>query len=173
MLDLFRTLPLLAAEIEDAAPLREALVFAAWQRTAGDGLVPHTTPVRLEGSKLVIAVSNLTWQRHMKDLASQMVFKLNALLGSSTVSFIEFEIDEKAVLSSRRIADRTDESELRRQAEQAITPELEIAAAEAIKDEVLRKVFLEAAGNCLVRRARKIPGSEVSNKSEPPAVAGG
>jgi hypothetical protein len=154
MLDLFRTLPFLAREIEDAAPLREAIVFAAWRRTAGEALTSHAAPVRLQNATLTIAVSNRTWQAHLKDLASQMVFKLNSLLGASTVKYIEFEIDESAVLRSRQSQDGVDESELRRLAEHEITPELEQAAAK-IEDEELRKQFLAAAGNCLVRRTRK------------------
>ena len=82
-----------------------------------------------------------------------MVFKLNSLLGASTVSYIEFEIDEAAVLEARRSQGGVNESELRRLAELEITPELQQAAAK-IEDEELRKQFLAAAGNCLVRKAR-------------------
>src|SRR5687768_13670 len=128
MLDLFRTLPFLAREIDDAAPLREAIVFAAWRRTAGEALTSHAAPVRLQNATLTIAVSNRTWQAHLKDLASQMLFKLNSLLGASTVSYIEFEIDEAAVLKARRSHDAVNEAELRRLAEIEITPELAQAA---------------------------------------------
>jgi hypothetical protein len=154
MLDLFRTLPILANEIEDAEPIREAIVFAAWRRVAGEGLWAHAAPLRLQNATLSIAVSNLTWQRHLKDLASQMLFKLNALLGAATVSYIEFEINEAAVIESRGERDTVDEADARRLAEQQLTPELR-AAALKIEDEELRTQFLAAAGNCLVRKARK------------------
>lgn len=153
MLDLFRTLPALVNEIEDAAPLREAIVFAAWRRTAGEPLLAHATPVRLLNSTLTIAVSNVTWQRHLKDLASQMLFKLNALLGSATVTYIEFEIDDAAVLASRRSPEVRDDEETRRLAERELTPELR-AAAMKIEDDGLRAQFLAAAGNCLLRKNR-------------------
>lgn len=155
MLDLFRTLPILANETEDAAPLREAIVFAAWRKTAGEQLTSHAAPVRLQNATLTIAVSNITWQRHLRDLASQMLFKLNALLGSATVTYIEFEIDEPAVLKARGTRKTIDDEETRKLAELEITPELEIAAAK-IEDEELRKHFLAAAGHCLVRRKERL-----------------
>lgn len=153
MLDLFRTLPDIVKNIDGAEALREAFVFAAWRRIAGDGLAEHAVPVKLEGSTLRIAVSNLMWQRQLKDLAGQMLFKLNAALGSPTVNFVEFVIDEAAVLAARKGSGATDESELRREADNAISPELTTAAA-SITDDELRKQFLLAAGNCLVRRKR-------------------
>jgi hypothetical protein len=153
MLDLFRTLPGIVDDIEGADGLREAIVFAAWRRIAGDALAEHAAPVGLADSSLSVAVSNVTWQRHLKDLAGQMLFKLNALLGVPTVNYIEFVIDEAAVLAERRGRRPADEGDLRREAENAITPEL-AAAAEGIADADLRKQFLLAAGNCLVRRAR-------------------
>lgn len=157
MLDVFRTLPFLAKQIENAAPLREAMIFAAWRRIAGETLASHAAPIRLEDSKLSIAVSNLTWQRHLKDLSGQLLFKLNAVVGSPTVTFLEFEINEPAVIASRGIVRSNDETELRRMAEKELTPEL-TAAAMKIEDDDLRKQFLAAAGNCLVRRARKLTG---------------
>ena len=162
MLDLFRTLPALVNEIEDAAPLREAIVFAAWRRTAGEPLLAHATPVRLVNATLTIAVSNVTWQRHLKDLASQMLFKLNSLLGAATVTYIEFEIDEAAVVASRRNPEVTDDAESRRLAEREMTPELR-AAAMKIEDDALRDQFLAAAGKCLVRKAR----TEARKESRP------
>lgn len=153
MLDLFRTLPDIVKNIDGAEALREAFVLAAWRRIAGDGLAEHAVPVRLEKSTLVVAVANLMWQRQLKELAGQMLFKLNAALGSPTVNFVEFVIDEAAVMRARRESGEADESGLRREAENSISPEL-MQSAESIEDEELRKQFLLAAGNCLVRRKR-------------------
>ncbi len=153
MLDIFRTLPGLVKEIEGSELIRDALVFAAWRRIAGEGIAEQAVPVKLENSTLFVAVVNQTWQWHLKDLAGQLLFKLNAAVGSPVVNFIDFEIDEAAVMGSRRRAGASDEHELRRAAEAAITPELEKAAA-GIEDTELRRQFLLAAGNCLVRRSR-------------------
>jgi hypothetical protein len=155
MLDIFRTLPGVLDRLEDDGEMRQAIVFAAWRRIAGESLGEHAVPLELEDTRLKVAVSNVTWQRHMKDLCGQMVFKLNAALGAPLVTFVELLVDEEAVLRDRagRSAANADEERLRRQAEVEITPELR-AAAESIEDEDLRKQFLLAAGNCLVRKRR-------------------
>lgn len=152
MLDLFRTLPGIVKDLEDAEPVREAMVFAVWRRIAGPSLAEHAVPLKLERSTLSVAVSNVTWQRHLKDLAGQMLFKINAAVGTPMVSFIQFEINEPAVLEARSQS-VTDETQLRQEAEKALTPEL-INAAAKIEDEELRRQFLLAAGNCLVRKER-------------------
>lgn len=151
MLDIFRTLPGILDDIEGSEMIREAVVFAAWRRIAGDGLTEHTVPLKLENGRLFIAVSNLMWQRQLKDLCGQMVFKLNAALGTPAVTFIELRIDEQAILNLRSKQSGPSDSELRSQAEKEISPEL-VAAANGIADDELRRQFLLAAGNCLVRR---------------------
>ncbi len=82
-----------------------------------------------------------------------MLFKLNAALGTPTVNFIVLEIDEQAVLSQRSKNSAYSESEFRTQAVQEISAEL-ADAADSIADEELRRTFLLAAGNCLVRKKR-------------------
>lgn len=151
MLDLFRTLPGVLSAAGDIDEVREAIVFAAWRRIAGESLAEHAVPMRLDDKRLIVAVSSITWKRHLEDLCSQIVFKLNAALGSPLVTFIELVIDEQTVRGNRV---KQDESELRQEAELAISPELR-SAAEKIEDEELRKQFLLAAGNCLVRRSRR------------------
>ena len=148
MLDLFRTLSGVLRDAENVDEIRQAIVFAAWRRIAGDSLSEHTAPISLENTRLVVAVSSLTWQRHLEDLCGQMVFKLNAALGAPLVTYVELRVDETFVRSSK---ESRDESELRQQAEREIPPELR-SAADKITDEELRKQFLLAAGNCLVRK---------------------
>ena len=153
MLDVFRTLRTVLDGIEGAETVREAVVFAAWRRIVGESLAEHAVPLKLEKGRLYVAVSNLMWQRQLKDLCGQMVFKLNAALGSPTVNFVELQINEQAVLDDRAkrpqspVLDAAD-------AEKEISPEL-ARAADGIADDELRRQFLLAAGNCLVRRTRK------------------
>ncbi|MEP7148689.1 MAG: DUF721 domain-containing protein [Acidobacteriota bacterium] len=151
MLDIFRTLPGILDDIEGSEMIREAVVFAAWRRIAGDGLAEHAVPLRLENGRLFIAVSNLMWQRQLKDLCAQMVFKLNAALGTPAVTFIELRIDEQAILNLRSKQPELSDQEFRSQAEKEISTEL-ASAANGIADDELRRQFLLAAGNCLVRR---------------------
>jgi len=155
MLDLFRTLPGVLNDMENTEIIREAVVFAAWRRVVGDSLAEHAVPLRLDKTKLAIAVSNNTWKRHLQDLCGQMVFKLNAALGAPLVTFIDLHIDEAAVLRERqKTAGATSrEDEFRRAAEAEISPDL-IAAAANIADAEFREQFLLAAGKCLVRKKR-------------------
>ena len=64
MLDIFRTLPGILGDIEGVEVVREAVVFAAWRRIAGESLTAHAVPVALENGTLKVAVSNLNWQRN-------------------------------------------------------------------------------------------------------------
>ena len=155
MLDIFRTLPGIFDDVEGAEMVREAVVFAAWRRIAGEGLSEHAVPLRLENGRLFVAVSNLMWQRQLKDLCGQMVFKLNAALGSPTVNFIELQIDEEAVRARRSEGSMPNEDEFRREAEKETSGDL-ARAAESIADEELRRQFLLAAGNCLVRKRTRL-----------------
>ena len=159
MLDIFRTLPGLLDDVEGAEVMLEAFVFAAWTRIAGDGLAEHTVPLKLENGRLFIAVSNLMWQRQLKDLCPQMLFKLNAALGRPTVSFIELQIDEQAVLASRTAESGLNEREFRFKAQDEISPEL-ARAADRIEDDELRRQFLLAAGTCLVRKRHRVVNSK-------------
>ena len=153
MLDIFRTLPGILDDIEGAEMVRDAVVFAAWRRIAGDALADHAVPLRLEKTRLYVAVSNLMWQRQLKDLCAQMVFKLNAALGTPTVTFIELQIDEQAVLAQRSKRDVSNEAQFQIEAQREISPEL-ARAADAIEDDELRRQFLLAAGSCLVRKRK-------------------
>src|SRR5688500_9293034 len=154
MLDLFRTLPGLLKDIEGSELIKESVVFAAWRRIAGEGLCDHAVPLRLRDTTLSIAVSNVMWQRHMKDLRGQMVFRVNAALGAPMITSIDLRVDESAVLRERgKWAAEPTESEatLRREAQAEVSMEL-LTAARKIEEDELRKQFLLAAGNCIVRQ---------------------
>ena len=47
MNELFRALPALLKQMEDNEPLREAVIFAAWRKIAGEGLREKAVPFRL------------------------------------------------------------------------------------------------------------------------------
>ncbi len=152
MQDLFQLLPVVANELGENDVAREALVFAAWRRAAGDGLSEHTAPVNLRQKRLVVAVANRMWQRHLQDLSGQMLFKLNSLLGSAEITYVEFCIDEAAAKVSSPRPGR-DPDEVERLAMLEVTTEMRRAAL-SIKDDVLRDQFLVAAGSCLARSKR-------------------
>jgi hypothetical protein len=154
MLDLFRTLPGLLDDVEGSEAVREAIVFATWRRITDESLAAHVAPIHLEKKRFVVAIPSRMWQKQLENLSGEMIYKLNAALGTSFVTFIEFVIDEKAVKDARsRTNADVDETKLRKLAEKEISPELR-SSAEKIQDETLREQFLMAAGNCLVRQKR-------------------
>lgn len=152
--DLFRTLPSLLKEFDDNEAVRRAVVFAAWRKIAGASLAEHTAPIVLNKKHLLIAVTNERWQKYLKDLSGQMIFKINSALSQAVVTYIEFVVDEKAVLEERakRGGKPFDETEIRELAQKAISPQLR-AKANKIKDEALRQEFLKAASISLAKKA--------------------
>ena len=155
MRDILSSLPKIFEGFDGNDAASEAIVFAAWKNVVGDGLGQHAVPVRLIKKRLIVAVSSETWRKQVADLAGQMVFKLNAALGSSLVSFVEFRIDAKIVREHRRKieAGRIADAEWNLLARNEVTPQLE-NAAQTIADESLRSVFLAAAGSSLARRRK-------------------
>ncbi len=152
---LFRALPKLLKEFEDNENVREAVVFAAWRRIAGESLSEHTVPFRLFNKHLIIHVADKTWKRHLETLSGQMIFKLNSALGQAIVTFIEFRVDEATLAAERAKHHKnqmTDEQQ-REIALEEVTPKLR-HSADAIKDDNLRYQFLLAAGSCLARKKR-------------------
>ncbi len=153
--ELFRALPKLITEFKDNADVREAVVFAAWRKVAGELLRKHTVPFHLFKKNLIVAVRDNTWKRHLETLSEQMIFKINYSLGDSLVRFIEFRIDEETVLRENKNSGNsmfTDE-ELIEIALEKVTPKLR-HSADAIRDDNLRYQFLLAAGSCLARKEK-------------------
>ena len=158
MQHIFRSLPDVFKDLDGNESANEAVVFAAWRKISGESLGEHAVPLRLIKKKLLIGVSDNNWRRQLEDLSGQMIFKINSVVGSSPVTFIEFRINAKAVEEARRrnVSPETADVEARAIAKKAVTSSLR-KAAEAIKDNKLRETFLIAAGSGLARKkqARK------------------
>jgi hypothetical protein len=142
----FRTLPGVFEAIDASDEVRQAFVYAAWKRVAGAQLTERTVPLSLEEKRLAIAVTDITWQRNLESLASQLLFRLNATLGKPLVEFIEFRIDAAAVEASIGEGDQTDV-----RPDATDLPSEVFDSAASIKDDQLRKAVLNAAANCLSR----------------------
>ncbi|MDQ3130747.1 MAG: DUF721 domain-containing protein [Acidobacteriota bacterium] len=153
--ELFRALPALLKEFEDNQDVREAVIFAAWRKIAGETLRDRAVPHRLFKKHLVIAVMSDTWKKHLEHLSGQMIFKLNSILGSAVVTYIEFRVDEKSVLENRAKHQKSivSNENIKENAMNEVTPKLR-HSADAIKDDNLRYQFLLAAGSCLVRKKK-------------------
>jgi len=155
MNEIFAALPALLREYSDSDEVRRAVAFAAWRQIAGDQLAEHTEPLALEEERLVIAVRDRSWQRNLESLAGEMLFRLNAKLGTRLVTFIEFRVD-RTPGRSRREGARNDNFEI--EALDEVTEPLR-RAADAIADDRMRRAFLFAAGSCLAREKR-LAGSQ-------------
>ena len=152
---LFRTLPKLLKQFEETSEVRDAVVFAAWKKTSGKSLSRHTAPLELTEKTLVIAVSDSIWKSHLESLAGQMIFKINSIFKQVIVTFIEFRIDEQAVLANRKGIQETElsDEELKKIALEEVSSELR-RSSDSIEDDSLRSQFLLAAGSCLARKKR-------------------
>jgi hypothetical protein len=146
MEQLFGAIPAVVGGLEPHDELTEAVVFAAWSKCAGEMIRERTVAVEFSKKRLIVAVTDKTWQRHLEELSPQMLAKMNGSLGQGTVRFIEFQIDEKAVKKAHDGRVQKGNSE-----PNVVTPAL-AEAAMAIGDENLRRSFLDAAGDYLARQ---------------------
>lgn len=106
MQQLFGAISEILAGLKTDGQVDQALVFAAWKRCAGELLSTRTAPLEFVENRLVVAVADETWRRHLEDLSPQMLVKINESLGHGTVKRIEFRINTAAVHRSKQ-PDRT------------------------------------------------------------------
>lgn len=143
----FGTIPAVLSGLGVNDNATEAVVFVAWRQTAGEMLSERTFPVEYFENRLVIAVEDRTWQRHLEDLAPQMLAQMNGKLGNGTVKFIEFRI-APAILEEAKSKRAGKKKAAQPRAE--MSPSL-VNAANEIADESLRKSFLNAAAAYLAK----------------------
>ena len=146
---LFGAIPAVLDSVGSSAETDEAIVFAAWKTCAGDLLNERTAALEFFEDRLIVAVVDETWRRHLEDLSPQMLAKINGRLGQGTVTFIEFVIDAAAI--NRKDAGRN-EIEIEEPAE--VNASL-ADAANAIADNKLREQFINAAAVYLARQEHR------------------
>ncbi len=147
--DLIRALPKLLRAAGEAEEVAEAAAFVAWRRVAGEALRGCAVPFRLYRKTLVVAVPDTTWQKQLEAVSSQLLFRLNSLLGQALVTYVEFRVDPRTVQEERaRRAPAEADREEREERALRHAGSLQ-AAASAIRDEDLRRRFLVAAGSYL------------------------
>lgn len=149
---LFGSITAVTGQFDASTMVAEAVGFAAWNICVGEMLRERTVPVRFHDRRLVIAVEDNSWKRHLEDLSPQMLVKLNAALGQESVKFIEFRIDGEALARSRASRTSTPSGDSK---PVDVAPSL-IAAAKAIADEDLREQFLTAASEYLARQPPRL-----------------
>ncbi|MEO6655802.1 MAG: DciA family protein [Pyrinomonadaceae bacterium] len=151
MEQLFGAIPSVLRGLGPNADIDEAVAFAAWGRCAGDLLRERTATVEFFGNRLVVAVQDKTWQRHLEELSPQMLVRINGSLGHGSVKYIEFRIDAAAVEALRE-SNKAAKTDL---VLGAVSPSLR-KAANAIADEHLREQFLSAAASYLAKQTSNI-----------------
>jgi hypothetical protein len=147
MKDLFRDLQRLLAISPTGDELSKALVLSAWKKAVGDGLDSRTKAIALAGTKLTVAVSDESWKRHLEGVSDQMIFKINSILRSPSVTFIEF-VSRPELFDAVETTDRNDTSW-----RDEVDEEL-VRSAKGIDDEDLRQEFVKMAAKLAARRKR-------------------
>jgi hypothetical protein len=150
--DLIKALPKLLRAAGESEEVSEAAAFVAWRRVAGETLRGCAVPFRLHRKTLVVSVPDATWRKQLEAVSSQLIFRVNSVVGLALVTFIEFRVDPKTVRAEReRLRSAADAPPVREESALRRAEEIGVAA-EAIRDEALRRRFLVAAGSCLERR---------------------
>ncbi len=149
MIDVARLLPKLLNATGANPEMAEIAAKIAWTRAAGDGLRRHAIPFRLFRKTLVVSVGDIIWQKQMQSMSTELVSRINQLLGREVVEDIEFRIDPATVELVRA------NTHTRRNSQDKVRgpiPDELISAASEIADEDLRERFIRAAENCIARR---------------------
>ncbi|HUF03814.1 MAG TPA: DciA family protein [Aridibacter sp.] len=151
----FRTIPAFLEDRDLPEQVREAIIVSAWGKAAGDALSVHAVAIGTDEKTLRIAVRDLIWKRHLESLSGQMIFRLNSILRSPAVTYLEFFVDEDTVKQAVR---QSGSQSLSNKEFEALASREEgddlKEAAEEISDPGLRDLFLNAAVNCLARKRR-------------------
>ena len=147
MEEFIKALPTLLRSIGDDPDVATAAAITAWKRAAGDGLRQHAVPMSLNEGTLVVAVADAVWQKQLRAVSDELIYKTNSILGQRVVKAIELIIDPAIV--KPRTAGST------KQTTNDDVP-LEIwSAANAISDKQLRQTFIKAAAGILKRQQQE------------------
>ncbi len=92
----------------------EELACAGWSAAVGKKVAAHTRAVALDGNRLLVEVEDALWQRQLFVLKSQILKRLEEVLGPSVVREIEFRHAPRRRLpgraeSPRRASDEADQ----------------------------------------------------------------
>jgi hypothetical protein len=147
MQSLLKMLPSMIRLSGDNEEVREQAVFAAWRAVTGAQIAHACAPFRLYRKSLIVAALDQTWKTQMERVSHGIVFRLNSMLGAPLVTYIEFRVDRRHVERSRHAEPHEFDFRHTHELEEELRP-----AADRIKDDALREVFLRAAARCLERR---------------------
>jgi len=158
MNNIIRLLPKLLDASDGNHDLAESAAKVAWIRAVGEGLRRHAVPVRLAGNTLVVVVADAAWRTQLQAMSSELLARVNRVLGRDLIKFIEFRVDPNSLESVRSEARHINQAESAERSLNSVPIEV-MAAAESIQDESLRQHFLLAAAAAAMRR--QSGGSEI------------
>jgi hypothetical protein len=147
---LIKALPAVLAASQHDESVTDAACLAAWKHAVGVGLSANAVPICFANGRLEIAVADRIWKAQLESFRTQLIFRLNSILGGPLVRRLEISIDPDRF----RPATKADESTP--STGPAIPIDL-LSAAAASLDTSLRRAFLGAAASCV----KRIEGSEV------------
>lgn len=132
--------PVLRGLLGNTDEVRLALLSAAWKKAAGGPLERRTAIHQFSKGKLTIAVENKMWQRNLREYTTELLFKLNSLMGERTVESIEFEVVPEVFAGSQT-------TDVKKQSidESVEIPSDLLLSLGKIRDEELRKQILATA----------------------------
>ncbi|MCS6884679.1 MAG: DUF721 domain-containing protein [Blastocatellia bacterium] len=141
MQDLTKILPQLLKTANCSDDFVESACIFAWKMSAGEAVCHATLPFKLVKRTFLVKVSDETWKKQLQLISGQLLFKINALLGTPLITHIEFLVDAEAVKRARKAKSFSP-------TEAYLDPEL-VKFSSVIHDESLREQFLKAASKYL------------------------
>ncbi|QYO66619.1 DciA family protein [Leptolyngbya sp. 7M] len=111
MFGLENSLPAIRAIIGRSPDADLSLAKAAWHSVAGDLLADRTKVVGLERDMLRVAVESKVWQRNLLEHRTELLFKMNTLLGEKLINDIEF-VEQPDLFANNRILRNTKETKV-------------------------------------------------------------
>jgi hypothetical protein len=71
------------------------LVFDRWPEVVGDSLAARTRPLKIDGSRLVLAVDEPAIATHVRFLQAELLDRLAELLGPGRVTALDLRVGPK------------------------------------------------------------------------------
>ncbi|HEX3996137.1 MAG TPA: DUF721 domain-containing protein, partial [Acetobacteraceae bacterium] len=66
------------------------MVRGVWPAAVGNAIARHTVRLKVVRSTLVVEVEDATWQKQLFPLSSQIISRVQKLLGKSDIEHVEF-----------------------------------------------------------------------------------
>ena len=146
MEELLSLLPIILQRAGYQEEVCQQAVFAAWERAVGEAIAKNCVPFRLHDKRLIVLTANPIWKAQLQKMTSEIIFKIDRILGAPLVTYIEYRVDPKQVAAHHQRR-----GEVRFERLDKLMKELE-PDAEKIDDPELRRTFLRAASKSLARR---------------------